>query len=42
MAVLFLNKFFDIFHAAHNYIEKLNEEREIEGNTVRILSNQKL
>ncbi len=29
LAVLFLNQFFDVFHAAHNYIEKLKEEREM-------------
>ncbi|EEK70303.1 hypothetical protein bcere0007_52250 [Bacillus mycoides] len=28
LAVLFLNQLFDIFHSAHNYIEKLKEERE--------------
>ncbi len=41
LAVLFLNQFFDVFHAAHNYIEKLKEEREMYSRLIRLLKNNK-
>ncbi|EEL19806.1 hypothetical protein bcere0017_54100 [Bacillus cereus Rock1-3] len=37
MAVLFLNQFFDVFHAAYNYIEKLKEEREMYSRLINLM-----
>ncbi|OSY04985.1 hypothetical protein BTJ44_02342 [Bacillus mycoides] len=35
--MLFLNQFFDVFHAAHNYIEKLKEEREMYSRLINMM-----
>ncbi|PFX72389.1 hypothetical protein COL39_19000 [Bacillus cereus] len=41
LAVLFLNQFFDVFHSAHNYMEKLKKEREMYSKVIKLLKNKK-
>ncbi|MGR5961280.1 hypothetical protein ACT7DM_30720 [Bacillus cereus] len=37
LAVLFLNQFLDVFHAAHNYIKKSKEEREMYSRLINMM-----
>ncbi|EEL58171.1 hypothetical protein bcere0023_2170 [Bacillus cereus Rock4-2] len=35
--MLFLNQFLDVFHAAHNYIKKSKEEREMYSRLINMM-----